>query len=79
MFFVRPLGFIVPTAARRICYGDSLKFETIHEAVYRDHDFKIVNVAAGVVEQRVTAIEARHGRKVNRPLAMQGESSGATY
>lgn len=59
VFFVRPLGFIVPTAARRICYGDSLKFETIHEAVYRDHGFEIVNVAAGVVEQRVTAIEAR--------------------
>jgi predicted ATPase len=63
VFFVRPLGFIVPTAARRISYGDSLKFEAIHEAVYRDHGFEIIDVAAGLVEQRVTAIEARVARE----------------
>lgn len=59
VFFVRPLGFIVPTVVRRISYDDSLKFEAIHETVYRDHGFEIVNVAACVVDQRVMAIEAR--------------------
>lgn len=63
VFFVRPLGFIVPTAARRISYGDSLKFEAIHETVYRDYGFEIIDVAAGLVEQRVTAIEARVARE----------------
>jgi predicted ATPase len=37
VFFIRPLGFIVPTAARRISYDDSLAFEAVHEAIYRDH------------------------------------------
>jgi predicted ATPase len=59
VFFVRPLGFVVLTAARRISYGDSLVLEVVHEAVYRDHGFEIVDVAAGEVEQRAAAIEAR--------------------
>jgi predicted ATPase len=49
---------VAESAARRISYGDSLKFEAIHQTVYRDHGFMIVNVAAGEVEQRVAAIEA---------------------
>lgn len=59
VFFIRPLGFIVPTAARRISYGDSLAFEAVHEAVYRDHGFGIVDVVPGEVDQRAAAIEAR--------------------
>jgi len=60
VFFVRPLGFVTPTAARRISYEDSLVFEAVHEAVYRDYGFELVDVASGSVEQR--AAESRHAR-----------------
>jgi predicted ATPase len=35
VFFVRLLGFIQPTAVRRISYAESLAFERIHEDEYR--------------------------------------------
>lgn len=59
MFFVRSLGFVTPTAARRISYEDSLVFEAVHEAVYQGHGFELVDVASGSVEQRVAVVEAR--------------------
>lgn len=34
VFLVGPLGFIEPTAARRISYPDALRFASVHEAVY---------------------------------------------
>ncbi len=37
VFFGRPLGFIVPSAARRISYRDALEFEAVYEAVYQAH------------------------------------------
>lgn len=58
VFFVRSMGFVAPTAARRISYHDSLAFEAMHEVVYREHGFAIVNVAAAAIEERVAAIEA---------------------
>ncbi len=59
VFFIRPIGFVEPSAARRISYRDSLVFEAVHEVVYRDHGFEIVDVAAAGVTERVAAIEAR--------------------
>jgi predicted ATPase len=59
VFFIRPIGFVEPSAARRINYRDSLVFEAVHEMVYRDHGFEIVDVAAAGVVERVVAIEAR--------------------
>jgi predicted ATPase len=56
VFFIRPIGFIEPTAARRISYSDSLVFERLHETAYRDHGFEIVNVPAGDVTSRAAAI-----------------------
>jgi len=55
---VRPLGFIEPTAARRISYQESLAFEAVHEATYREHGFTLLDVPAGPVSQRVTILEA---------------------
>ncbi len=57
VFLIRPLGFIEPTAARRISYPDALEFQAVHEAVYREHGFQLVDVEPGPVEQRVTAVE----------------------
>lgn len=59
VLFVRPLGFIEPTAARQISYADALAFEAIHEAVYRDHGFQLVDIAPGSVAERVATVEAR--------------------
>jgi predicted ATPase len=56
VFLVRPIGFIVPTAARRISYPDSLDFERLHEAAYREHGFEIVEVAAASVAERAAVI-----------------------
>ena len=52
VLFVRTLGFIVNTAARRISYEDTLRFEAVHEAVYRRLGFELVEVAPGSVEAR---------------------------
>lgn len=58
VLIVRPLGFVVPTAARRISYEDSLAFEAVHEAVYREHGFVLVDVPAGSISERVAATDA---------------------
>lgn len=56
VFLVRPIGFVEPTAARRISYQDSLEFEGLHEAAYRECGFEIVDVAAAGVMDRADAI-----------------------
>jgi predicted ATPase len=61
VFLVRPIGFIQPTAARRISYQDSLEFERVHEAVYLEYGFEIIDVPPGAVIERAAAI-ARHIR-----------------
>jgi predicted ATPase len=58
VLLVRPLGFIVPTAARRISYQDSLAFQAVHETVYREHGFTLVDVPAGPRPTRVAAVDA---------------------
>jgi predicted ATPase len=44
VFVVRPIGFIEPTAARRISYAESLEFELLHEAAYREFGFRLIDV-----------------------------------
>lgn len=44
VFLVRPLGFITPTPVRRITYADSLTFQAVYKAVYREHGFTLVDV-----------------------------------
>lgn len=62
VFFVRLLGFIEPTLARRISYEESVAFERVHEVVYREHGFDLVNVPAASVSERVALIEAHVAR-----------------
>jgi predicted ATPase len=59
VFFIRPLGFIEPTEARRISYADSLDFERVHEAVYREHGFELIDVPPAPVADRAAAIAHR--------------------
>jgi predicted ATPase len=63
VFFVRPLGFIQPTAVRRISYAESLAFEQIHEDEYRRLGFRLVDVPAGTVAERAEAIGAHIGSR----------------
>lgn len=58
VLLVRPLGFIEATAARRMSYADSLTFEQVHEAVYREHGFDLFDIAPGQVTDRADAAEA---------------------
>jgi predicted ATPase len=58
VFFIRNLGFITPTEARRITLEDALRFEKIHEETYRDFGFEPVWVEPGSVMERVGIIKA---------------------
>jgi predicted ATPase len=53
VFFVRGLGFVTPTAARRISLADAAAFEKVHEDTYRELGFRLIDVAAGPVADRV--------------------------
>ncbi len=58
VFFIRNLGFITPTEARRINFEESLRFERVHEETYRSFGFEIVSIEPGGLSDRVTAIKA---------------------
>jgi len=58
VFFVRNLGFVTPTAARRITFEETVRFEKIHEVTYRDLGFELVYVEPGSLADRVSTIKA---------------------
>ncbi len=67
VFFVRNQGFVTPTAARRIGFDDSLRFERVHEQVYAELGFRLTDVQAGPVPERAALIAAAVGLRVPRP------------
>ncbi len=58
VFFIRNLGSITPTEARRISLEDALRFEKIHEETYRDFGFELVSVEPASLRERVNMIKA---------------------
>jgi predicted ATPase len=58
VFFIRHLGFITPTEARRISFEETVRFEKIHEQTYRDFGFDLISVEPGSVAERVSIIKA---------------------
>jgi predicted ATPase len=66
VFLVQPLGFVTPTAARRISYEDSLRFAVIHEEVYREHGFTLIDVPKASTADRVALIETHLRRRPGR-------------
>ncbi len=62
VFLVHPLGFITPTPVRRITYADSLTFQAVHKAVYREHGFTLVDVPPGLPAGRADLVEATISR-----------------
>jgi predicted ATPase len=58
VFFIRSLGFITPTPARRITFAESLHFERVHEETYRNLNYEIVPIEPGGLSERVAAIKS---------------------
>jgi predicted ATPase len=58
VFFIRNLGFITPTEARRISFEETVRFEKTHEETYRDFGFELIPVEPGSVAERVSTIRA---------------------
>jgi predicted ATPase len=56
VFFIRNLGFIKATEARRISFEETLRFERIHEETYRSFGFEIFHVEAASLLDRVAMI-----------------------
>ena len=57
VFLVHPLGFITATVARRISYQDSLVFYRVHEAVYREYGYELVDVPPATLTERTALVE----------------------
>jgi len=56
VFFVQGLGFVTPSAARRISLEEARRFEALHERTYRAHGFELVPIGPGSVLDRAAAI-----------------------
>jgi len=62
VFFIRNLGFITPTEARRISFEETVRFEKLHEQTYRDFGFELVSVEPGSLVERISIIKAAIGQ-----------------
>lgn len=58
VFFIRKLGFVTPTEARRITLEETVRFEKIHEETYRDFGFELILVEPASLADRVRVIKA---------------------
>ena len=56
VFFVRSQGYIVPTAARRISQDEAMAFEALHEQIYREHGFRLIEVPPGPLAGRAALV-----------------------
>jgi predicted ATPase len=56
VFFIRNQGSVQATPARQISFEDSLVFERLHEQVYRELGFQLVEVPAAPLADRVALI-----------------------
>jgi predicted ATPase len=58
VIFVRDIGFIEPTKARRITFADSVEFERVHVQTYRTLGYDLVDVPRAAVADRTDIVEA---------------------
>ena len=56
VFFVRLLGFLTPTAVRRISLDGARAFEAAHEDVYRELGFELIDVPVAPLMERVALV-----------------------
>jgi len=58
VFFIRNLGFIINTEARRITFEETIRFEKIHEETYRNFGFELIEIQPGTIADRVSKIKS---------------------
>ena len=63
VFFIENLGFVEPTAVRRISFADALTFEAVHEQSYRAFGYDLIRIAPASIVARVEAILAHLARE----------------
>ena len=56
VFFIENLGYCQPSAARQITFAEALRFETIHQEVYKEYGFDLVAIPKQAVEARAQQI-----------------------
>ena len=56
VYFIENLGFCAPTAARKITFEDSLKFEKVHEETYLSFGYECIKIAPQELSTRVEQI-----------------------
>ena len=61
VFFVRNLGFVEATAARRISFDEARAFERLHELAYLQLGFDLVEVPAGPLAARAARVREMLG------------------
>jgi predicted ATPase len=61
VFFVQSLGFVTPTAARRISLTDSLAFGEVHRRTYAELGFRLVDVPPGPLAVRACLVRGAAG------------------
>ena len=57
VFFIENVGFCAPTAARKISFEDSLKFEKVHEETYCSFGYECIRVVPSDLTARVEQIK----------------------
>ena len=58
VFFIENLGFVTPTAARRISYEDALRFEQVHIETYRRLGYDLIFIPPGDLNIRAAQVLA---------------------
>ncbi|MES2723484.1 MAG: AAA family ATPase [Pseudomonadota bacterium] len=58
VFFLQNLGFVTPTAARRISQEDALRFEQVHAETYRGLGYDLIFIPPGEIEARADQVLA---------------------
>lgn len=56
VFFVQNLGFVTPTAARRISHEEALRFEQVHADAYRGFGYDLVLIPPGDLNGRADQV-----------------------
>ncbi len=56
VFLVGGLGFVTPTAARRISLADAERFERVHEEAYGELGYALVPIAPGAPAERAASV-----------------------
>jgi predicted ATPase len=59
VFFIRNIGFVEPSAARRISFEASLDFERVHEESYRAFGYELIEIASAPLSDRAEAVARR--------------------